>query len=137
MGSSKRINKRPVVDLPQPDSPTIPNVSPSNTSKETSSTAFTSPACELRTPFRIGKYFLTLQPLITLSTRCSTSCFSSKNISIYDSLLLQIKVVFPANNVPLHIHSVPQNDSLPEYFLVSVHFQGWSINFPFITHVRY
>jgi len=40
-------------------------------------------------------------------------------------------LVFPVNNVPLHIHSVPQNDSLPEYFLVSVHFQEWSINFPF------
>ena len=44
---------RPVVDLPQPDSPTRPSVSPARTSKETSQTAWTSThvvADELPTP---------------------------------------------------------------------------------------
>ena len=37
---------RPVVDLPHPDSPTSPRVSPSNRSKETPETAWTVwPAC--------------------------------------------------------------------------------------------
>ena len=36
---------RPVVDFPQPDSPTRPSVSPGKTSKETPSTARTAPTC--------------------------------------------------------------------------------------------
>jgi hypothetical protein len=35
------MSTRAVVDLPQPDSPTTPSVSPLRTSKETSSTALT------------------------------------------------------------------------------------------------
>ena len=41
VGSYKRIIVLPVVDLPEPDSPTKPNVSPSYIWKDTSSTAFT------------------------------------------------------------------------------------------------
>ena len=41
-GSSRR-SVRPSVDLPQPDSPTRPKISPGVTSKSTSSTAYTSP----------------------------------------------------------------------------------------------
>src|SRR5438105_1192189 len=39
VGSIKRRMQRPVVDLPQPDSPTSPNVSPLKISKVTPSTA--------------------------------------------------------------------------------------------------
>ena len=46
---------RPVVDLPQPDSPTRPSVSPGITSNETPSTARTTPAGLPNTPFLIGK----------------------------------------------------------------------------------
>ena len=59
VGSSSRTIVRPSVDLPQPDSPTSPSVSPSFTSKLTSSTACTRPTSRCRSPFRIGKYFLT------------------------------------------------------------------------------
>ena len=37
-----------VTDLPQPDSPTIPSTDPSSTSKETPSTACTSPSRVLK-----------------------------------------------------------------------------------------
>ena len=43
VGSSRRSTSRAVVDLPQPLSPTMPNVSPRLTSKDTPSTARTSP----------------------------------------------------------------------------------------------
>ena len=59
VGSRRRNTLRPVVDLPQPDSPTKPRVSPWNTSNETPSTAFTSPMCRLiNVPPRIGNHFL-------------------------------------------------------------------------------
>ena len=41
VGSSSRVTRRAVVLLPQPDSPTIENVSPRRTSKSTPSTAWT------------------------------------------------------------------------------------------------
>ena len=41
------MSARPVVLLPQPDSPTSPSVSPLRISKETPSTAFTVPTCGL------------------------------------------------------------------------------------------
>ena len=52
----------PVVDLPQPDSPTIPRVSPFLTSKDTPSTAFTLPIVLEKNPPFIGKYFFRFSP---------------------------------------------------------------------------
>ncbi len=43
VGCSRRMMARPVVDLPQPDSPTSPRVSPFTTLNDTPSTAFTAP----------------------------------------------------------------------------------------------
>ena len=39
VGSISRSTQRPVVDLPQPDSPTSPSVSPRSTANDTPSTA--------------------------------------------------------------------------------------------------
>ena len=39
------MTQRAIVDLPQPDSPTTPSVSPRRTLKLTPSTAFTAPIC--------------------------------------------------------------------------------------------
>src|SRR3990167_8005212 len=67
VGSIRRRIKRPVVDLPQPDSPTIPKVSPSRTKRSSPSTALTAPTClEKRMPRLIGKCFL--RPLTSNST---------------------------------------------------------------------
>jgi len=55
VGSRSRIIARPVVLLPQPDSPTRPSVSPRRTSKVMSSTALTVPWTVLKMPARIGK----------------------------------------------------------------------------------
>ena len=58
VGSIRRSTRRPVVDLPQPDSPTSASVSPRAISKLTSSTARTSPTSLRRTtPRVIGKCF--------------------------------------------------------------------------------
>src|SRR5687768_10804701 len=57
--SSMRSTARPVVDLPQPDSPTSPRVSPRRTVKLMPSTAFTVPTRRLaRMPDVIGKWTL-------------------------------------------------------------------------------
>ena len=50
LGSISRRMQRPVVDLPQPDSPTTPSVSPFSTSKLTWSTAWTLPTSRPRRP---------------------------------------------------------------------------------------
>src|SRR6476469_3797620 len=56
VGGSSRISTCASVDLPQPDSPTTPSVSPSFRSNETPSTARTCPTvCLNNTPTRTGK----------------------------------------------------------------------------------
>src|SRR5689334_19379420 len=60
------VMQRASVDLPQPDSPTMPSVSPCRTSRETPSTAWTRPISFLTNrPSLIGKY---LRTSVTLST---------------------------------------------------------------------
>jgi hypothetical protein len=55
VGSTSRIRSRPVVDLPQPLSPTRASVSPRAMVKDTPSTARTAPVTRLRkTPDRTG-----------------------------------------------------------------------------------
>ncbi len=58
VGSISRRMQRPVVDLPQPDSPTRPSVSPFSIVNEMSSTAWTRATSRENKPPRIGKYFL-------------------------------------------------------------------------------
>src|SRR5664279_3498432 len=58
VGSSSRVTTRPIVDLPQPLSPTTPRVSPGRTLKLTPSTAFTAPTVFWnRMPRLTGKCF--------------------------------------------------------------------------------
>ena len=57
VGSIRRRMTRPVVVLPQPDSPTRPSVSPRRMLKEMPSTAFTAPTCFWKmNPLVMGKY---------------------------------------------------------------------------------
>src|SRR5262245_60765774 len=58
VGSMRRRMDRPVVDLPHPDSPTRPRVSPAMMVKVTSSTACTRATSFENSPPRMGKYFL-------------------------------------------------------------------------------
>ncbi len=51
-GSTSRSTVRATVDLPQPDSPTMPSVSPPPTEKLTPSTACTVPTCRRKMPPR-------------------------------------------------------------------------------------
>src|SRR6476469_6636641 len=58
VGSSSFMMQRAIVDLPQPDSPTTPRVSPSRTANETPSTAFTEATSFWKMIPRVtGKYF--------------------------------------------------------------------------------
>src|SRR5882672_4143347 len=54
-GSSRRSTRRPTVDLPQPDSPTMASVSPCSRWKSTPSTARTWPETRPNAPRRTGK----------------------------------------------------------------------------------
>src|SRR6266540_548611 len=56
VGSIRHSINRPVVDLPQPDSPTSASVSPSPTSKSMPSTARTAPLRPPKMPLLTGKY---------------------------------------------------------------------------------
>ena len=67
VGSSSRVISRPVVVLPQPDSPTSDSVSPRSTSKSRPSTARTAPTWRCRSPRRTGKCFSS--PLATAAGR--------------------------------------------------------------------
>jgi hypothetical protein len=55
VGSIRRRMHRPVVDLPQPDSPTSPSVSPALISNEMPSTAWTRATSREKRPPLIGK----------------------------------------------------------------------------------
>ena len=66
LGISPRI-VLPVVDLPQPDSPTSPIVVPLFMEKDTSSTALTFPVTPPKKPPFIGKYFFKLETSRMLS----------------------------------------------------------------------
>ena len=57
VGSIRRSTQRAVVDLPQPDSPTSPSVSPRLTANDTPSTAWTRPTSRDNRPPRTGKCF--------------------------------------------------------------------------------
>src|SRR5215813_14784020 len=67
VGSINLRIQRPMVDLPHPDSPTNPNVSPLRILKLTSSTAFTKTLPAPNGPAPTGKYFLRLRTSIRLS----------------------------------------------------------------------
>ncbi len=55
--------QRPVVDLPQPDSPTSPSVSPALISNDTPSTAWTRATSREKSPPLIGKYLTRFRTL--------------------------------------------------------------------------
>ena len=65
--------QRASVDLPQPDSPTMPSVSPSRTLRLTPSTAFTAPICFLEDdPLADGEVLLEIgddEQLVSLEAR--------------------------------------------------------------------
>src|SRR5262249_10384503 len=67
VGSISRSTVRPTVDLPQPDSPTSPSVSPASIVKLTPSTANTVPAARCSSPLRMGKCFLRSRTSSTVS----------------------------------------------------------------------
>jgi hypothetical protein len=74
--SSRRMMQRASVDFPQPDSPTIPSVSPFRRPKETPSTAFTEAISFWKTiPRVIGKCFLTFST--TSSSSPVSGCVSA------------------------------------------------------------
>ena len=56
VGSMSRRMQRPVVDFPQPDSPTSPRVSPAMMSNEMPSTAWTRATSREKSPPLMGKY---------------------------------------------------------------------------------
>src|SRR2546423_6040366 len=73
VGSSSFMMQRAIVDLPQPDSPTTPSVSPSRIANDTPSTAFTDATSFWKTIPRVtGKYFC---------KSCTTSSSSPRSSS--------------------------------------------------------
>ena len=81
VGSSRRSSSRPVVDLPQPDSPTSPSVSPRLTSNDTPSTACTAPTCLRKMiPEVSGKCFL--RSRISYSVSPPPTCAAARDSSV-------------------------------------------------------
>src|SRR6185503_18402421 len=80
VGSIKRSRQRPTVDLPQPDSPTRPSVSPAKISNDTPSTARTT-----STDPSTGKCFTRPRTLTSVSGKAGTvtGCVVVSTCSIY------------------------------------------------------
>src|SRR5690606_26096890 len=89
--SIRRKIDRPTVVLPQPLSPTSPNVSPSRTNRETSSTALTSAIFRRKIPPWTGKYLL--KPLTSSKTSVSADALSGLGI------VSHLRIVKPATGV--------------------------------------
>src|SRR5882757_9318504 len=88
------IRSRAVVDLPQPDSPTIPTVSPLAIENETSSTARTVLRALKRSP-RTGKCLV--RPLT-----CSSGCAAPPTSSIFSKTSTDELVWFIASVPDVH-----------------------------------
>src|SRR5476649_1446788 len=88
------INSRAVVDLPQPDSPTIPTVSPLAMENDTSSTARTV-LLLLNRPPRTGKCLV--RPLT-----CSSGCAAPPRSSTGSSMSIAVLVSFMASVPDVH-----------------------------------
>src|SRR5260370_14119605 len=85
------INSRAVVDLPQPDSPTMPTVSPLAIENDTSSTARTVLRFANRSP-RTGKCFV--RPL-TCKSGCATPPRSSSGSNMSTDALISFMASIP------------------------------------------
>ena len=72
VGSCSRISIRPSVDLPQPDSPTSPSVSPRRTSRSTPSTACTSSSARAASVPAVNREVL--RQIARLERACRRSC---------------------------------------------------------------
>ena len=74
VASSSRMMQRAIVDLPQPDSPTTPSVSPCLTLKLTPSTAFTAAICFWKMMPRVtGKCFFRFSTTRRSDPSCSAA----------------------------------------------------------------
>src|SRR5467141_2908914 len=103
------INSRAVVDLPQPDSPTIPTVSPLAMENDTSSPARTVLRLLNRSP-RTGKCFV--RPLT-----CSSGCAAPPRSSTGSSISIDAPVSFMALVPDVHgtTHSVVRQIEVYRY----------------------
>ena len=89
--SRRRMSARPVVLLPQPDSPTRPSVSPRRMVNEMSSTARTTPIVFCRNPARIGKW--TSRPSASTSVgRASVAGISSSRRAVVMQSIRQVRL---------------------------------------------
>src|ERR1700686_2253142 len=105
----RSINSRAVVDLPQPDSPTMPTVSPLAMANDTSSTARTVLRLEKRSP-RTGKCFV--KPLT-----CSSGCAAPPRSSIGASISIGGGISFMAAipGIPGAAHAVAEQVEADRY----------------------
>src|SRR5450756_3223832 len=103
------IYSRAVVDLPQPDSPTMPTVSPLPIENDTSSTARTVLRLLKRSP-RTGKCFVS--PLT-----CSSGCAAPPTSSIFSSISMGAAVSVMASIPDVHgaAHAVAEQVEADRY----------------------
>ena len=78
VGLSRPTSIRPIVVLPQPDSPTMPSVSPLRMSNDTSATALTVPTLRCSAPLVTGK---SLTRFLADSTTSPTTAVSGDTVS--------------------------------------------------------
>src|SRR3984957_12088175 len=103
----KCINSRAVVDLPQPDSPTMPTVSPLAIENDTSSTARTVLRALNRSP-RTGKCFVS--PLT-----CSSGCAAPPRSSIFSRMSMAVSFIASVPDVHGAAHSVAEQVEADRY----------------------
>ena len=79
VGSSRRRARRPSVDLPDPDSPTRPSVSPGWIVTDAADTACTWPRTRRSTPSRTGNNFVTERSSRSVSAGASTWVLTARS----------------------------------------------------------
>ena len=94
VGSSRRSSSRPVVDLPQPDSPTRPSVSPRLTSNDTPSTACTAPTCLRKISPEVSGKCLT-RSRISYSVSPPPACAAARDSSVAAAPLSRSLMLLP------------------------------------------
>ena len=92
VGSSSLAMQRAIVDLPQPDSPTTPSVSPAFSEKLTPSTALTDPTSFWNTSPRVtGKYFCEPLDAKKLASRAVRGAHAASSLTRAAFFCVQIR----------------------------------------------
>src|SRR5206468_1241354 len=114
VGCSRFVISLATVDFPQPDSPTMPSVSPGYRSKETPSTACTAPICFLNRMPRVSGKCLTRLRTCSTGSRSAAPGPAAGSVSV-GACVIERLLPEVAGARPLGGHPVQRRDVGPAH----------------------